>query len=76
MPKKTKPKKQPVISPYDIEATMNTMRERRIAAGYTQDELGALLNVNRCYISAWESRKKNPNFDNLVRLYRILHGMV
>lgn len=66
----------PVSSKYDILNTMNTMREKRIAAGLSQEELGNLLNVPRYYISIWERGKSRPQFDNLVRLYRILHGIV
>lgn len=68
--------KKIVRSDYDIEVTMSRMKELRLAAGLTQDKLGDLLNVPRTYISKWERRKSNPGYEHLVRLYRILHGIV
>lgn len=64
-----------VKSKWDIEVTMNNMRELRVKAGLTQDALGAKMGVPRSYISKWERRDDNPSFENLVRLYRILHGL-
>lgn len=66
----------PVSSKYDVLNTLNTMREKRIAAGLSQQALGDLLNVPRTYISLWENGEIRPQFDNLVRLYRVLHGIV
>lgn len=73
---KNKVKKLKLRSPYDIEETLNNMKETRLKAGLTQDDLAEMLNVERGYISKWENRLANPSFDNLVRLYRILHGTV
>ena len=69
-------KKKIVRSEYDIEVTMQNMKARREAAGMTQDELGALLNVPRSYISKWERGFSRPGYEHLVRLYRVLHGIV
>lgn len=69
-------RKRTIKSDYDIEATMKRMRELRVKAGFTQQELGDALNVPRTYISKWESGNTKPSYEHLVRLYRILHGIV
>jgi len=66
----------PVSSKYDILNTLNNMRDMRIAAGLSQQEIGDLLNVPRNYISLWENGHARPQFDNMVRLYRVLHGII
>jgi transcriptional regulator with XRE-family HTH domain len=67
--------KRTIKSDYDIELTMKRMRELRIKAKFTQQELGDVMNVPRTYISKWENGKAKPSYEHLVPLYRILHGI-
>lgn len=59
---------------YDIEYTINNMREFRLKAGLRQKDIADAMGVPRVYISRWELGIQRPGFDYLVMLYRILHG--
>ena len=61
---------------YDIEKTLNNMKQMRLDAGMTQLDIANILGVDRSQVSKWENRTSNPDFENLVRLYRLLHGIV
>jgi DNA-binding transcriptional regulator YiaG len=61
--------------PMDIERTLDEMRELRVSLNLSQDNLADLLGVDRSMISRWENGQTRPDYDNLVRLYRILHGL-
>lgn len=60
---------------YDIEVTMRNMKELRIKAKLSQQELADLLGINRTSVSRYENGTLKPCYDTLVRLYRILHGI-
>jgi transcriptional regulator with XRE-family HTH domain len=44
------------------------LREARIAAGFTQEQLGFALGVSKSSVSAWERGKETPNFRLLPQL--------
>jgi transcriptional regulator with XRE-family HTH domain len=78
MPKKYKPKKPAAerYIKYDIELTVKNMKPLREAAGLDQGELAELINCSRPTINKIENGTANPGYKVLVRLYRILHGLV
>ena len=48
------------------------LREARIAAGMTQEQLGFELDVSKSAISAWENNREAPSFRLLPELRRQL----
>lgn len=65
---KTKPKPRPA------EALGALLRRRRIAAGLSQEDMGALLGMaSNASLSDWESGRSKPQARNLARIAQILH---
>lgn len=48
------------------------LREARIAAGLTQEQLGFAVGVTKSSISAWENNRETPNFKLLPELRNTL----
>lgn len=48
------------------------IREKRIENGYTQEELGNLLNVSKVSVCHWEKNVKRPSSKNLIQLSKVL----
>lgn len=48
------------------------LREARIAAGLTQEQLGFALDVTKSSVSAWENSREAPSFRLLPRLSEVL----
>lgn len=48
------------------------LREARIAAGLTQEQLGFELDVTKSSVSAWENGREAPSFRLLPRLSQVL----
>lgn len=48
------------------------LREARIAAGMTQEQLGFALGVTKSSISAWENGRETPGFRLLPELRQVL----
>lgn len=49
------------------------VRSLRIAAGYTQDDISALLHVARQTYSNYENLTRQPSIDIIINLAAILH---
>ena len=52
------------------------LREARRAAGFTQTELAALVQVTQTTISCWELGETEPNIVKIRRLARVLNVTV
>lgn len=48
------------------------LREARVAAGMTQEQLGFALGVTKSSVSAWENARETPSFRLLPELRRLL----
>lgn len=48
-----------------------TLRERRIAAGMTQEQLAKKLDVDQAAVSHWENGKSRPVSKSLKKLARL-----
>lgn len=48
------------------------LREARIAAGLTQEQLGFALGITKSSVSAWENGRETPSFRFLPRLSEAL----
>lgn len=48
------------------------LREARVAAGLTQEQLGFALGVTKSSVSAWENGRETPGFKLLSELRRTL----
>ena len=51
----------------------NRLKELRKAHGYTQTELGTMINVGKSTISQYESGTRQPDIDILVKLSQIFN---
>lgn len=49
------------------------MRDRRKEIGLTQKELADLVGCNESTISQYESGKRQPNFETLLKITEVLH---
>ncbi|MPZ23444.1 MAG: helix-turn-helix domain-containing protein [Dehalococcoidia bacterium] len=49
------------------------LREHRIAAGISQEQLADLAGLHRTYIGGIERGERNPTLTNIARLARALH---
>ena len=49
----------------------NNLRMLRKSKGYTQEELGTMVGVNKRTISVWETGKCEPSFTLLAKLCEI-----
>ena len=49
------------------------IREKRKAKGYSQQELGNLLNVSKVSVCYWEKGLKRPSSKNLISLSKVLN---
>lgn len=49
------------------------LRELRKEKGLTQTELGALIGYKKMSISDWEVRGKQPDYDVLIKLVKVLN---
>ena len=56
------------VTPYDISKTAERIKNLRKKAGYTQEQVADLLNVDRRTISNIEGGKKGCSVDMLLRL--------
>jgi transcriptional regulator with XRE-family HTH domain len=54
----------------------NEIRRYRIAAGLSQDDLGARIGRTRSVVSAWERGRILPSLSNLFLLARALDTLV
>ena len=52
---------------------MNRIREKRKAAGYSQQELGKLFGVGQTTVSAWETGRNEPRISTFYAM-SILFG--
>lgn len=50
------------------------LKERRQAIGLSQENLAGLMGVTRTAVINWEAGSREPGFDGLVRLSRILNS--
>lgn len=48
------------------------LKEMRLKRGMTQKELGEKVGVKQNTFTNWENGKREPNFDNLIKLADIL----
>ncbi|WP_442683764.1 helix-turn-helix domain-containing protein [Stenotrophomonas sp. JC08] len=48
------------------------LREARVAAGMTQEQLGFALGITKSSVSAWENGRETPSFRMLPELRRQL----
>ncbi len=48
------------------------LREARVAAGMTQEQLGFELGITKSSVSAWENGRETPSFRMLPELRRVL----
>lgn len=48
------------------------LREARVAAGMTQEQLGLELGITKSSVSAWENNRETPSFRMLPELRRLL----
>lgn len=48
-----------------------TLKERRKAAGYTQQELGTMIGVDQSTIHLWEAGKTKPRKAHLAELAKL-----
>lgn len=48
------------------------LREARVAAGLTQEQLGFALGITKSSVSAWENGRETPSFRLLPELRRLL----
>lgn len=48
------------------------LREARVAAGMTQEQLGFVLGITKSSVSAWENGRETPSFKMLPELRRAL----
>lgn len=48
------------------------LREARVAAGMTQEQLGFALGVTKSSVSAWENGRETPSFRTLPQLRAVL----
>jgi transcriptional regulator with XRE-family HTH domain len=48
------------------------LREARVAAGMTQEQLGFALGITKSSVSAWENERETPSFRMLPELRRVL----
>lgn len=49
------------------------LREARVAAGLTQEQLGFALGVTKSSVSAWENGRETPSFRLLPKLRSVLN---
>lgn len=49
------------------------LKEMRLKRGLTQKELGEKVGVKQNTFTNWEKGKREPNFDNLIKLANILN---
>jgi transcriptional regulator with XRE-family HTH domain len=57
---------------HDMKTFGDRLREARIAAGLTQEQLGFALGVTKSSVSAWENEREMPGFKLLPELRRTL----
>lgn len=55
-----------------MERFANRLREARIAAGLTQEQLGFSVDVTKASVSAWENDRETPSFRVLELLPQTL----
>jgi len=55
---------------------LKNLKNKRVDAGLTQNELAALLGVNQSTIASWEVGTKYPSADKLPDLARVLGCMI
>lgn len=44
------------------------LRQARVEAGYTQQQIQEILNINRATLSRYESGEREPDFETLGKL--------
>jgi transcriptional regulator with XRE-family HTH domain len=50
----------------------DALRQRRLAAGLTQEALAEKAGIDRTYVSILEREKQSPTVDTLIRLCRAM----
>lgn len=60
------------MNEYKKEVTLgDKIKQARLHAKLSQNELGKLLGVGRTSVSLWESNARNPRFDMLKEIIRV-----
>ncbi|WP_206503857.1 helix-turn-helix domain-containing protein [Streptomyces chrestomyceticus] len=54
------------------EAFGRRVRERRLSAGLSQEELAEAAGIHRTYVSSLERGQRNVSLDNIIALARAL----
>lgn len=54
------------------EAFGNRVREYRLSAGLSQEQLGEAAGIHRTYVSSLERGQRNVSLDNIIALARAL----
>ena len=49
------------------------LKEIRLRAGLTQEQLAELMNTEQCRISCWENGKNEPSIETIRQLAAALH---
>ena len=49
------------------------LKEIRLRAGLTQEQLAELMNTEQSYISRWETGRNEPGLDIVRQLAAVLH---
>lgn len=52
---------------------MNKIKQKREAAGFTQNNIASMLSIDRSTIAKWESGEALPRADKLPQLAQILN---
>lgn len=55
------------------EVDYNLMKQDRIAAGLDQEACGDVLGLDASTISSWESNKRTPKINHLVRFAKLMN---
>lgn len=50
-------------------------RQRRVAAGWTQQRVGEFCGVEQCTVAAWEAGRRRPRGDAAARLGGLLERL-
>ena len=54
------------------QASNSPIAEARLAKGWTQQQLGEAIGVDKSQIHKWESGRRNPKLDAIMRLAEVL----
>jgi transcriptional regulator with XRE-family HTH domain len=65
-------RKKIVLFPKQALAFGNRLTQLRVLKGYSQVELSAKANINRCTLNQIEKGKMNPEFETQMLIFRAL----